>query len=157
MTGSCTPALAGAVSNAGGLGSMGCAAKSIETIRREVTDLRAASNRGFDLNFFVTPAPETEPAVLEDARERLRPWYERYELGEPPRELPELAAGFTPEHLDLMMELRPTIVSFHFGHPGAEVIETLKSVGIKLLSSATNVREARELEAVGMDAIIAQG
>ena len=70
MTGSCTPALASAVSNAGGLGSMGCAAKSIETIRDEVTDLRAASNRGFNLNFFVTPAPETSLAVLDSARER---------------------------------------------------------------------------------------
>ena len=95
MTGTCTPELASAVANAGGLGSLGCALKSLETIREQVGEIRQRTNRGFNLNFFVTPAPETAPEVLERTRERLRPWYEALGLGSPPVELIEMLAADT--------------------------------------------------------------
>lgn len=157
MTGTCTPALASAVSNAGGLGSLGCANKSAETIRRQVGEIRAGSNRSFNLNFFVTEAPATDPDVLRRTRERLQPWYDRLGLGEPPFELPDYAPGFDDARLELALELRPDVVSFHFGHPDRRAVGALKAQGIRLVSSATNVQEARALEAAGMDAIIAQG
>lgn len=157
MTGSCTPALASAVSNAGGLGSMGCAGKSIEAIRAEVNALESTSNRAFNLNFFATTASETSPSVLKAAMDRLQPWYDRYQLGQPPADLPKIGPGFTNEHLELLLEIRPSVVSFHFGYPDSHAIDALKEVDIVLLSSATNVNEARDLESAGMDAIIAQG
>lgn len=157
MLGSCTPVLAGAVSNAGALGSLGCAERSPEWIRENVAAIRQSTNRPFNLNFFIRPVPRTSPEVFQRTRERLRPWYQRLGLGEPPAELPELGPGFDESRLQLMLELRPAFVSFHFGCPDAGMIATLKSAGIKLLSSATTVAEARALEAAGMDAIIAQG
>jgi nitronate monooxygenase len=48
-------------------------------------------------------------------------------------------------------------VSFHFGLPPADAVERIKKGGTVVISSATTVAEARELEARGADAIIAQG
>lgn len=152
-----TPELAGAVSNAGALGSLGCGESNPAEIRRAVAALRRASNRPFNLNFFIADPPRTEEAVLKSLRERLRPRYERLGLGEPPTELPELGPGFDEERLELLLELKPAVASFHFGHPGHAAISALKDAGITLLSSATSVAEAKALEAAGMDAIIAQG
>lgn len=157
MTGTCTPALAGAVSNAGGLGSLGCGQKSLDTIRGEVDELRLLTNHPFNLNFFVFDSPVTETGVLEKTRKRLMPWYQKLNLGSPPKELPEYEAGFGDKQIELLLEIKPSVVSFHFGYPDRKSIDALKNAGIKLLCSATCVAEAQDLEAAGMDAIIAQG
>jgi nitronate monooxygenase len=157
MTGTCTPALAGAVANAGGLGSLGCALKSLDTIREQVGEIRQRTNRAFNLNFFVTSPPETAPDVLERVRERVRPWYDELGLGAPPSELPAVGPGFDAGHLEMVLDLKPRVVSFHFGVPEQPVIDALKAAGITLLCTATTVAEARALEEAGMDAIIAQG
>jgi nitronate monooxygenase len=157
MTGTCTPALASAVANAGALGSLGCAGKDVETVRRQVGEIRDRTNRAFNLNFFVTDAPETDPTILESTRQHLRPWYDKLSLGDPPSELPAYGPGFDEARLDLVLDLKPRVVSFHFGCPDRLVVKALKDEGIILISSATTVAEARTLEAAGMDAIIAQG
>jgi nitronate monooxygenase len=157
MVGSCTPALASAVANAGGLGSLGCGGKSADTVRREAEAIRAGTNRPFNLNFFVIGPERTDPAVLQDARERLKPWYDDLGLGDPPSDLPDRGPGFDEARLELVLSIRPKVASFHFGFPDAGSIDAMKTAGIVLLSSATSVAEARALEAAGMDAIIAQG
>jgi nitronate monooxygenase len=58
---------------------------------------------------------------------------------------------------DLVVELKPEVVSFHFGLPEKELLDRVKATGAKILSSATTVAEARWLERQGCDAIIAQG
>ena len=157
MAGSTTPALTSAVSNAGGLGSHGCGGCSVPEVRKDFEALKAGTNRPFNLNFFANDKPKTDQAVLERTRERLRPWYEKLRLGAPPDTLPELGPGFDEERLALMLELRPAVVSFHFGYPDAAAIAAMHAAGIKLISSATSVSEAKALQAVGFDAIIAQG
>ncbi len=157
MLGSCTPDLASAVANAGGLGSLGCGVKPADTVRREVEAIRARTNRSINLNFFVIRPERTDPTVLKSARQRLKPWYEELGLGDPPSELPDPGHGFDEERLELVLSLRPKVVSFHFGCPEATFVEAMKRAGIVLLSSATSVAEARALEAAGMDAVIAQG
>ena len=57
----------------------------------------------------------------------------------------------------MIEETRPTVVSFHFGLPPAELLSRVKAAGALILSSATTVAEARWLEQNGVDAIIAQG
>jgi nitronate monooxygenase len=59
--------------------------------------------------------------------------------------------------LDVLRRLRPEVVSFHFGLPNEEVLTAIKQAGVFVICSATTVTEAKELEARGMDAIIAQG
>jgi len=157
MAGSATPELASAVCNAGGMGSLGCQAMTPDAVRAAAGQMRAATNRPFNLNFFVHDAPQTDPATLALARARLQPWYDALGLGPVPTALPALAPGFDAERLALMLALRPAVVSFHFGVPDALAIAALKGAGILLISTATTVAEARALEAAGMDAIIAQG
>ncbi len=156
MVGSCSPALVAAVNSAGAFGSLGCGGKPIDKIRDEAAAIRRASNRGFNLNFFIRDAAQTDPEVLAAARKKLKTWYDKYDLGDPPSVLPDIGAGFDQEHLDLVLDIKPAVVSFHFGHPGTAVIDRLKDAGITLISTATNSAEARALEEAGIDAIIAQ-
>ncbi len=156
MAGSATPALAAAVSNAGGLGSLGCGASSAEEVRELVARVRSGTNRPFNLNFFAHAAPSTPPEVLARARERLQPFAEALRVALP-ETLPDLPAGFDEATLSLVLELRPPVVSFHFGMPEAAAIEALKDLGIVLLATATTVAEARRLAAAGIDVVVAQG
>jgi nitronate monooxygenase len=150
-------ALALAVSNAGGLGSLPCAMLSLEALHGELDALRAGSTRPFNVNFFchIPPAPD---AAREAAwREALAP-YAR-ELG---IDLASVPAGagrhpFSADAASLLEAFRPAVVSFHFGLPEPALLARVKAWGAKVLSSATTVEEARWLEAHGVDAVIAQG
>jgi nitronate monooxygenase len=156
MAGSATPELAGAVANAGGLGSLGCANMTAEEVLGATGRVRARTNRPFNLNFFVHPPPATPTAVAARMIERLRPYYDA--IGAPPpATLPDLPGGFEAWKLDLLLDLGPPVVSFHFGVPDTASIAALKAAGIVLLGSATTVAEARRLAAAGIDAVIAQG
>ncbi|OHV86213.1 NAD(P)H-dependent flavin oxidoreductase [Mesorhizobium sp. ORS 3428] len=157
MAGSATPELAAAVSNAGGLGSLGCASMLPDGLRNVARQMRASTERPFNLNFFVFPRPDTSDAVLTKVIDRLRPYYEELSLDEPSRRLPPIGPGFDEEKLELLLEIRPPVVSFHFGIPGAAVVGRLKEAGIVIISTATNVAEAVKLADSGADAVIAQG
>ena len=157
MAGAATPALAAEVSNAGGLGALGSAEMTADQITKAVADLRGRTNRPFNLNFFAGDAPVTHPAVLARTRDRLRPWYAKLGLGEPPETLPDLGPSFDDTRLALLLALRPAVVSFHFGLPSAPALAALKEAGILILCTATTVAEAVALQAAGVDAIIAQG
>ncbi len=157
MAGSATPALAAAVSRAGGLGGLGCGEAPEAQVRAAVQDLRARTDRPFNLNFFIYPKPVTSDETLSRARERLKPWYDRLGLGPVPDRLTPRPPGFGPDRLRLVLELRPKVASFHFGAPEPEALRALRDAGIRVIGSATSVAEARFLEAAGFDAVIAQG
>lgn len=150
-------ALAIAVSNAGGLGSLPCAMLTPETIRQELAAIRAGTARPFNVNFFVHRPPVPDPQREAGWRALLAPYYE--ELGLDYRQIPEGPgrAPFSGEAADVLAEFRPPVVSFHFGLPAPELVERVRSWGAKVVSSATTVEEALWLEARGVDAIIAQG
>jgi len=151
-----TPALAAAVTNAGGMGSLGCAEMSHRELRENFEATRALTKGPFNINFFVHQPPVTPPDGAAAMREKLAPYYQELGLGE----VPELSCPFEPfgrETLELVLELEPDVVSFHFGLPRPDMIDALKSAGAIILSTATTVSEARALESTGADAIIAQG
>ena len=152
-----TPALAIAVSEAGGLGSLGCGEMPLAQVRAVATEMQAGTNRPYNLNFFVYPAPIADAANLAATRQRLKPWYDELGLGAPVAESPGSSAGFTRDKLDLLLEVRPPVVSFHFGMPDDAAVSALKAAGIVLLCTATTVAEAKVLADRGVDAIIAQG
>lgn len=150
-------ALAIAVSNAGGLGSLPCATLTPQAMRSELAAIKAGTTRPCNVNFFVhtppTPSEEREAAW----RAALAPYYR--EFGIDARAIP-VGPGrspFSAEAAAVLEEFRPAVVSFHFGMPSAELIARVKAWGAKILSSATTADEARWLEAHGVDAIIAQG
>jgi len=150
-------ALAVAVSNAGGLGSLPCAMLSLEAMRDEIAAIKAQTDKPFNVNFFCHEPPT--PSVEREAawRDMLLPYYQ--ELGIDPENIPAGPgrAPFSSEAAEVLTEFKPAVVSFHFGLPSAELLARVKAMGSKILSSATTVEEARWLEANGVDAIIAQG
>lgn len=156
MAGSTTPALAAAVSNAGGLGSLGCAYMTPERAGEELAKTMMATNRAINANFFVHEPPGDEAAKNAAAQERLKPYFDAFGLDEVPAVVPT-SSPFDEEMMAVMLELRPRVVSFHFGLPAAHMVRALKDAGIVVISSATTVREAVLLADGGVDAVIAQG
>lgn len=157
MAGSATPALAAAVSNAGGLGSLGCAEMTADSLITHVGELRALTSRPFNLNFFAHPAPRPDPVRFARTRETVLPWYRRFGLAEPASAATPLGSGFDTNRLKLLLELKPRVVSFHFGVPDQASLAALKNAGIVLMSTATTVAEAKALAMAEIDVIIAQG
>jgi nitronate monooxygenase len=150
-------ALAVAVSNAGGLGSLPCAMLSVDAMRKELEAIRSQTSRPYNVNFFCHTPPAFNAAREEAWRALLAPYYEEYGIdpgsiaGGPGR------APFTAEAADVLEEFRPPVVSFHFGLPAAALLDRVRSWGAKVLSSATTVEEALWFEAHGADAVVVQG
>jgi nitronate monooxygenase len=152
-----TPAtLVAAVCNAGGMGSIGCVGQPLDVVREQVAAVRQTTNRPFNLNFFAHTSPRASPEATARMQARLAPYFGEFELGPVP-EPKDLFSSFNAELLDLVLELRPRAVSFHFGLPEATAVQRLKDAGCIILSTATTVAEARSLEESGADVIIAQG
>ena len=157
MAGVQASALAVAVCNAGGLGSLPCAMLGPEAMRHELAAIRAQTDRPFNVNFFCH-APPTPDARREAAwRAALSPYYEEYGIDPTGIAAGPGRAPFSPEAADVLQDFRPPVVSFHFGLPPAALLARVKGWGAKVLSSATTVEEALWLEAHGVDAIVAQG
>lgn len=151
-----TPALAAAVSNAGGLGGLGMWGFSAEEAGRRVAGFRQMSGGSLNVNYPMWPEPQATAEVVEAMQQRLQVHYDAKGLGSVPA--PRGQAGeVSPDHLAMLLDAKPDVVSFHFGIPQPETIRALKAAGIFIVSSATTVAEARSLEASGVDAIIAQG
>jgi nitronate monooxygenase len=158
MAGTSTPAMAAAVTNAGALGSIGVAAVDAARARKMIEALRAATDGPFNVNVFCH-RPATADRVREQGwLEALRPVFARYGA-EPPAEIGEIYTSFLadPDMLDLLVETRPAVVSFHFGLPSPAAIARLKGADAMLFSTATNLDEAEQAAAAGVDAIVAQG
>lgn len=157
MAGSQGSALAGAVSNAGGLGSLPCAILGPEAVRQELVALKGTTGKPVNVNFFCHAEPSADAERETAWRRALAPYYA--ELGVPIDSMPSGPARlpFSRETASLLAEFEPPVVSFHFGLPAEDLIAPLRRWGAKILSSATTVEEARWLDARGVDAIIAQG
>ena len=156
MASAATPELVVAVSEAGGLGSLGSAMLPTDELRRQADAVRAATSRPFQLNFFCHSSPELGHDEAQLARHRVALLYAELGLGEPPEPtVPPFE--FDDARLEATLEIRPAVVSFHFGLPDDAAVRALREADIRVLASATTVTEARELEQSGVDAVIAQG
>jgi nitronate monooxygenase len=150
-------ALVTAVSNAGALGSLPCAALSLDTLRQELAQIRAATDRPYNVNFFAHLAPTPDASREARWRKVLAPYFAEFAINPD-----DIAAGagrspFSEEAAQVLEDFRPPVVSFHFGLPNATMLARVRSWGSKVIASATTVAEARWLEQQGVDAIIAQG
>ena len=157
MAGAQGSALAVAVSNAGGLGSLPCAMLSIEAMRDELTAIGRQTSKPFNVNFFCHAPPVANAGREAAWRASLAPYYKEFGIDADAIPTGPGRAPFSAEAAEVLAEFRPAVVSFHFGLPSAELLARVKAWGAKILSSATTVEEARWLEARGVDAIIAQG
>lgn len=158
MAGVSTPALAAAVSNTGGLGSIGVGATDADGARAMIEAVQKLTPRAFNVNLFVHEAPREDLRREAEWLGALTPAFERFDA-EPPVTLNTIYQSFQDDAtmLDMLLETRPPVVSFHFGLPSQDKIEALKAVGCVLLSTATCLSEAEAAANAGLDAIVAQG
>jgi nitronate monooxygenase len=158
MAGAQGSALAVAVSNAGGLGSLPCAMLDLAQMRTQLTELRAATaGRPWSANFFCHAEPTPEPAREAKWRELLAPYYAQLEVPPDSPASGPARSPFSSRAADVLEEFSPPVVSFHFGLPAADLLARVKGWRATILSTATTVDEARWLEAHGVDVIVAQG
>jgi nitronate monooxygenase len=156
MAGAHDEELACAVALAGGLGSLPCALVSSAVVGQQVEKYRQRTRAPVNLNFFCHLPPPPSLEALAQWRARLEPYYRELQL--PDAESPAASRRpFDAETCELVEQLRPEVVSFHFGLPEPALLERVRASGANILCSATSVAEARALEAAGAHAIIAQG
>jgi nitronate monooxygenase len=149
-----TPALAAAVSQAGGLGFLAAGYRTPEAVAADVAALREATSAPFGLNLFVVTPYEPDAGALDAYRRSLQPEAARLgvDLGEP---------RWDDDHwqtkLDLVLDARPDVVSFTFGCPSAEVLGRLAQQDVLAMVTVTSVGEAREAVARGAACLSVQG
>jgi nitronate monooxygenase len=157
MAGAGLAAMAIAVSEAGGLGSLPCALLTPERAREELRTIRQGTTKPINVNFFCHAAPDVADGWEAAWKRRLASYYKEFGLDPEAPTPSSTRAPFDETFLALVEEFRPEVVSFHFGLPRGELLARVKQTGAKVISSATTVEEARFLEREGCDAIIAQG
>ncbi|XGA81412.1 nitronate monooxygenase [Halomonas sp. CH40] len=158
MAGVSTPALAAAVSNAGGLGSIAIGANSVKKARELIAQTRELTSKPFNVNVFCHQAPRYDAAREAAWLNHLAPLFAEFSAT-PPSQLDKIYTSFVEDDaaLNMLIEEKPAVVSFHFGVPQAAWVEALKAAGIVTLGCATTLDEARKIEAAGVDVIVAQG
>jgi len=151
-----TPALAAAVTNAGGLGGLGMWARTAEQAARRIAGFRQQSGGSLNVNYPIWPDPQAAAETTDAMRRFLQPHYDAHGRGAVPEPKGDVS-DVGQDHVAVLLDTKPEVVSFHFGLPDREIVRTLKDAGIFIISSATTVAEARALEQAGADAVIAQG
>ncbi|XXF07549.1 nitronate monooxygenase [Pseudomonas sp. D1-3] len=158
MAGTATPALAAAVSNSGGLGSISIAAVQAEAGRQMIRETRAATGKPFNINVFCHHLSSADAAVERAWLAHLQPYFAEFGAAAPAA-IRDIYCSFQEDEgqLEVLLEERPPIVSFHLGLPPRERINALKQAGITLLASATTLEEGLLAQEAGIDIIVAQG
>ncbi len=149
-----TPRLVAAVSEAGGLGTLGAAYMTPGAIGTAVAEIRALTQKPFAVNLFV-PEP-FDPSLYDPEEIGASLAAYREELGiEAPGEL-SYAQSFE-DQLAVVLQERVPVFSFTFGVPEEEHLNALRGAGVVTVGTATTVREAVAVEEAGIDAVTAQG
>jgi nitronate monooxygenase len=149
--------LAAAAAEAGALGSLPCAMLNAGQVREQLGKIRAHTKKPINLNFFCHTPPVLNNEREARWRERLAPYYRELAI-DPAAPIPSSnRTAFDPAMCEIVEDMKPEVVSFHFGLPEPSLLRRVKDAGCVLISSATTSAEARWLEEHGVDAVIAQG
>jgi nitronate monooxygenase len=146
-----------AAAQGGALGSLPCAMLSVEKAREQINIIRQQVSAPVNMNFFCHKSVDPDPQGEAIWKRRLSAYYG--ELGVDPQASVNAAnrAPFDAPMCALVEELKPEVVSFHFGLPAHALLARVKAAGSIVMGSATIVREAIWLEENGADVVIAQG
>jgi nitronate monooxygenase len=154
-----TPELLAAVSNAGGLGSLGAYTFSPDEIVEASQAISLLTNRPYNINLWVSdvdPQLTDYPAdALENIKQLFKPYFD--ELNIPLPDLDVHIPSKFEQQVEAVFQLRPAVFSFIFGIPSKEILDECRHLGIKTVGAATTLDEALALEAAKVDAIVAAG
>ena len=152
-----TPELVAAVGDAGGLGSIGAAYLTPSQIDDAVARVRRLSPAPFAINLFAGGRQAPDPAAAARVQPLLRAFRAELGLGDPPPTATAPAPDPFPAQLEAVLRARPRVFSFTFGAPTRDEVRALQATSIFVVGTATTVEEAESLQALGVDAIVAQG
>jgi len=157
MAGSTPPELVAAVSNAGGLGSLGAGYLEPQAILDQAARIRALGTQPYAIGLFVLPDEfEADMAAVAKAREQLDALMAREGL-EVRTSLPQRWAPRFSDQFSALCEARPAVASFAFGVIGTAQMRELHQRDIYVIGTATTVAEARAWADAGADAVCVQG
>src|ERR1700750_367046 len=125
MAGSALSDMVVEVSQAGGLGSLACALLSVEQARKELETSRRRPSRPINANFFCHKPPGDGRARERNWRQRLDTYYTQLQAESNPSPI-SAPAPFDEKMCDLVTEIRPEVVSFHFGLPDKNLLLRVK-------------------------------
>ncbi|KAA1251065.1 nitronate monooxygenase [Mycobacterium simiae] len=150
-----TPALAAAVSNAGGLGFVAGGYLTAEQFADDIAAARAATTGPIGANLFVPQPSVADWLQLEYYAEELEEVaeYYRVEVGHP-------IHGDDDDwerKLEVVADVRPEVVSFTFGAPPPDIIRRLSALGLLVSVTVTSAYEAGVAIAAGADNLVVQG
>jgi len=149
-----TPALAAAVSAAGGLGFLAAGYLSADTLAADIVAARELTPNPLGVNLFAPQRSVAIAARLDAYRGELEPIAEHYRVTVgPPRSDDDAWSA----KLDVIADTRPEVVSFTFGLPTSAVLKQLKGLGILTAVTVTALGEARAAAAIGADVLVLQG
>ena len=156
MAGASNPTLVAAVSNAGAVGGLGAAATNPDALRTQIREIKSQTAGPFVVNLFAPASEQFDDTATASAAltEKMQAYYQELNAGEVPT--PGAIFGPAEDQLAVLIEEQVPIISFHFGIEAAH-IEAIHAAGLKAICSATTVKEAKHLESLGIDSIIAQG
>ena len=157
MAGANGSAMAIAVGEAGGLGSLPCAMLDAAKMRAEIGVIRQRTAKPLNVNFFCHEPPKPDPQRDAAWKARLKGYYVEEGLDADAAAPAVNRAPFDEAMCEVVEDLKPEVVSFHFGLPKPSLLDRVKKAGCRVISSATTAEEARWLQDRGCDAIIAQG
>jgi nitronate monooxygenase len=158
MAGVSTPALAAAVSGAGGLGSLGLGAADAAGAGQMIEQLRQLTDRPFNVNLFTHAPPKRDAEREKNWLAFLKPSFDTFDAA-PPTSLRSLYKSFNEdeEMVRLVLGRAPHAVSFHFGLPAPDILSAFRERGILTFLTVTSLEEARAAQAAGIDLLVAQG
>ncbi|MEB1806202.1 MAG: nitronate monooxygenase [Bacillaceae bacterium] len=150
-----TPELVATVSNQGALGTLGAGYMTPEDIRIAIHNIRRLTDQTFAVNLFIPETVMLEEQKVLEMRHNLQPFYD--ELGIEQPKLPNEWGGQFELQMEVILEEKVPVFSFTFGTLDRHWIEKLKANGTIVIGTATTVKEAKLLEEINVDAIVAQG
>lgn len=150
-----TPELVAAVSNAGGLGTIGAGYMSEEDLKQAIRSTKQLTTKPFGVNVFVPEDVRVTESEIDAANELLQPFHRELQVA--PTKKASHSSGTFQKQIDVIIAEEIPVCSFTFGIPSEAIIHRLKSHDIRLIGTATTGKEARLNEQAGMDMIVAQG
>ncbi|WP_217996789.1 nitronate monooxygenase [Nocardioides jensenii] len=156
MAGATTPALAAAVSNAGGLGFLAAGYLSVDSMADEVTAYRALTDATVAINLFT---PQTDRSLelgprLDDYQTEVALTAAKY--GVSPGD-PSFDDDTFDGKVDWLVENPVDVVSFTFGPVPPAAVFRLQEVGTTVGFTVTSEHEALQAVGLGADFLVAQG
>jgi len=157
MAGAMDWELGAAAAEGGACGALPCAMLTPDQLREQFVKFRARTAKPVNFGFFCHTPPVPSNARENAWRDRLAPYYREFAI-DPAAPVPSSnRAPFDAAFCEVVEEIKPEVVSFHFGLPEPRFLQRVKAAGCVVISSATTVEEAGWLEERGVDAVIAQG